>query len=295
MREIGRGGFGEKVREWNGKELNQQWRDKWAELGSRYLEKAGFAKEAERYSYAQYDLKKQRQIALERGDLEHARALDREATTHMGPHVAAMERKGIETERGKIQQQEFAASHELTKLKQELAQVNAQLREAERPEQRKPQRDPQTRPSEPKRTAPEPHFKDAAHGATRNAPAPNIPSGVPSALHGGTADAKKVIRVAHRALGKGVNLVGGTVSAFTKAFESLFTPPPKPLTRAQIEEQNKRRDNAARDHAEVAGKQILFDVQQERIDNAARERADADRQRDSENWRKQQDRGGRER
>jgi ATP-dependent exoDNAse (exonuclease V) alpha subunit len=302
MREIGHDGFGDKVREWNGKELNQQWRDKWAELGARYLEKAGFAKEAERYSYAQYDLKKQRQIAFERGDLEHAHALDREATTHMGPHVAAMERRGIETERGKIQQQEFTASHELTKLKRELDQVNAQLRieesrGAERTEPRKPQRDPQRvsqpRPPEPKRTAPELRFKDAAHQATRNTPAPNISSGIPSALRG-TADTKKVIRVAHRALGKGVNLVGGTLSAFTKAFESLFAPP-APLTRAQIKEQNIRSENAARDHAEVAGKQVLFDVQQERIDNAARERADADQQREAEKWRKQQDRGGRER
>ena len=289
MREIGYEGFGDKVREWNGKELNQQWRDKWAELGARYLEKAGFAKEAERYSYAQYDLKKQRQIALERGDLEHAHALDREATKHMGPHVAAMERKGVETERGKIQREEFTASRELTKLKRELDQVNAQLREAERsaarpaksgglkrelaevdniirnadPEQLKRARlkiednqaqkqiddlnratrynlkrdldeidktlrhagaampRPEQPKSEPRRTAPELRFKDAAHQATRNAPAPNIPS----ALRGGTADTKKVIRVAHRALGKGVNLLGDTVSAFTKAFESLFTPP----------------------------------------------------------------------
>ena len=109
------------------------------------------------------------------------------------------------------------------------------------------------------------------------------------------ADTKKVIRVAHRALGKGVNLVGDTVSAFTKAFESLFTPPPEPLTRAQTLERNRINENAARDHAEVAAKQILFDVQQERIDNAARERADADREREAEKWRKQQDRGGRER
>jgi MobA/MobL family len=119
--------------------------------------------------------------------------------------------------------------------------------------------------------------------------------------------AKKVIKVAYRIfgkgvnapnrpLGKGVNLVGGSVSAFTKAFESLFTPPPKPPTRAQVEEQNKRSDNAARDQAEIAGKQNLYAAQQERIDNASRERADADRQRDAENWRKQQqDRGGRER
>jgi len=97
--------------------------------------------------------------------------------------------------------------------------------------------------------------------------------------------------------GKGVVNVGSAVlSTFTKAFESLFTPPPKPLTRAQIEEQNKRSENAARDQAEIASRGQRYAAQQERIDAANQQRTDADRQRDAENWRKQQqDRGGRER
>jgi hypothetical protein len=100
LREITPEGFGEKVRDWNSKELNAQWREKWAELGARYLEKAGHAQEADRYSYSHFTKKKQQQIAHERGDHEHAKALEGAPQQHMGPKVAAMERRGHETEIG---------------------------------------------------------------------------------------------------------------------------------------------------------------------------------------------------
>jgi plasmid maintenance system antidote protein VapI len=47
-------------------------------------------------------LERQRQVALERGDLAHAEELDRETAKKRGPKVDAMERKGDETERGNI-------------------------------------------------------------------------------------------------------------------------------------------------------------------------------------------------
>src|SRR5664280_3077973 len=100
LREIDGDGFSaEKARHWNSKELNLQWRDKWAELGARYLAKAGFEQEAERYSYSHLTLKEQFREAARRGDLAHADNLDREPTKHLGPQAAAMERRGVATER----------------------------------------------------------------------------------------------------------------------------------------------------------------------------------------------------
>ncbi len=127
LREIGPEGFGKKVREWNSKELNLQWREKWAELGARYLEKAGFALEAERYKAGHLTLEKQREDALKRGDREWAAALDREPTKHLGPHVSAMERRGVETEIGNahrdtLQRNEDRAT--LHALKRELAELD---------------------------------------------------------------------------------------------------------------------------------------------------------------------------
>ena len=129
LREIGPDGFGKKVREWNSKELNLQWREKWAELGARYLEKAGFALEAERYKTGHLTLEKQREAALKRGDREWAAALDREPTKHLGPHVSAMERRGVETEVGSdhrdiLQRNEDRAT--LHALKRELATLDRQ-------------------------------------------------------------------------------------------------------------------------------------------------------------------------
>jgi MobA/MobL family len=257
MREIGPEGFGEKQREWNSREQMTKWRDAWERLQNRYLERYGHTSRVD-------------QRSLE------AQGIEREPTTHLGPQAHAMEKeKGVETERGKIHRESFDAAKETARLKRELAQVNAQLREAER----------QPRAA---KTAQASAFRDGER-ATVQRPPRKTP-----------ANDNRVVAKAGAVLnrgGKGVVNVGSAVlSTFSKAFESLFTPPPKPLTRAQIEEQNKRGENAVRDQQAAASRNYLRAAQQERIDNASRERADADRQRDSENWRKQQqDRGGRER
>jgi len=126
LREIEGDGFSpDKARHWNSKEVNLRWREKWAELGARYLERAGFKQEAERYSYAHFSLEKQATIALERGDLEHAEALDREATKHKGPHVVAMERRGIDTERSQTHNETVEAN----KLRAELREVEKEIAE----------------------------------------------------------------------------------------------------------------------------------------------------------------------
>jgi Ti-type conjugative transfer relaxase TraA len=81
-------------------EALERMKAKWAALGARQLERAGFALEAERWRHGHKSLEEQRAAALARGDLAFAKECAREATLHHGPHVAAMERKGIRTDRG---------------------------------------------------------------------------------------------------------------------------------------------------------------------------------------------------
>jgi hypothetical protein len=187
LREIDGDGFSaEKARHWNSKEFNLQWREKWAELGARYLEKAGFAKEAERYSYGHFDKEKQRQIALERGDHEHAQALEGPATTHKGPQIVAMERRGMETDRGSsIKRESFTATQETAKLKQELATIERQIAALEHARTELPRetqagqakgKEWQTPTPEPVRTSPEYHFEDAARSVADPQPTPDAPS-----------------------------------------------------------------------------------------------------------------------
>jgi hypothetical protein len=104
MREITPDGFGNKVREWNRETELQQWKERWSELGAHHLERAGFEREAERFRVGHLTLEKQREAAFKRGDYAHANELDREPAKHMGPHATAMERRGVETRKGDLNQ-----------------------------------------------------------------------------------------------------------------------------------------------------------------------------------------------
>jgi hypothetical protein len=109
MREIGPDGFGPKVRDWNSREQIEKWREGWERTQNRYLERHG------------HDAR------VDRRTLE-AQGIDREPTTHLGPHASAMERqKGVETERGKIHRESHTAEQEAAKLKRELAAVERQI------------------------------------------------------------------------------------------------------------------------------------------------------------------------
>ena len=239
MREIGPEGFGEKVRDWNSREQMMKWRESWERIQNRYLERHGH------------------EARVDHRSLE-AQGIDREPTTHLGPHAQAMEReRGIETERGKIRRESLDATQEIAKLKRELAQVNVQLREADR------QTGAATKRGEPQPAKQAPaSFRDAAR-ETAQRPSRRIPAN-------DNRIAARAAAVLNRGGGGVVNIGSAVLSTFTKAFESLFTPPPKPLTRAQIEEQDKRRENAARDQQDAASRDHLYAAQQERIDNASR-------------------------
>lgn len=107
MRRLEEEGFGHKMRQLNKVEQLEKWKDRWAELGARALERAGHEQEAERFKVGHKTLKFQREEAMKRGDMEHAEACDREPTIHLGPNVSAMERgdggrKPILTDKGNV-------------------------------------------------------------------------------------------------------------------------------------------------------------------------------------------------
>lgn len=80
MREIGPDGFGPKVREWNNRGNVERWREAWEHTTNRYLERHGHEER------------------IDRRTLE-AQGIERDPTKHRGPHVDAMERKGLRTDR----------------------------------------------------------------------------------------------------------------------------------------------------------------------------------------------------
>ena len=85
LREIGRDGFGERVLNSGSLKENTEYvkelREKWDHLLNRHLERHGFEERVDHRTL-------------------EAQGIDREPTTHRGPTVDAMERRGIETERG---------------------------------------------------------------------------------------------------------------------------------------------------------------------------------------------------
>jgi len=106
MREIGPDGFGPKVREWNSRPQLETWREEWERIQNRYLERHGH------------------EARVDRRSLE-AQGIEREPTTHLGPHAHAMEQsRGIETERGQIARDTMTAAQETAKLKRELAEID---------------------------------------------------------------------------------------------------------------------------------------------------------------------------
>src|ERR1017187_8384396 len=131
------GKFGEKFITWDNydKQL-EQWREKWADIGARYLEKAGHHQEAERWRYGHLKNELQRDKALERCDMEWAEEKAKEASTKRGLIVDAMERRGEETERGNIHRDtnERNAQHYQTaaELKREFAEIQKAITQEER-------------------------------------------------------------------------------------------------------------------------------------------------------------------
>nr|WP_162482699.1 MobQ family relaxase [Clostridioides difficile]VUB78609.1 MobA/MobL protein [Clostridioides difficile] len=122
-REITTDGFGPKNRDWNKKEMLEQWREEWANHANKALEKEGIQ---ERISHLSHE----------------ARGLEQLPTVHLGHVAHEMEKRGVQTEKGNINRdrQEYNAlvvdlqkyREEKQALEQEKARQQAQKQNAER-------------------------------------------------------------------------------------------------------------------------------------------------------------------
>lgn len=107
-------------------ETLEHLKEKWAELGARQLERAGFEIEAERWRHGHKTLDKQHEAALARSDIEYAEQCDREPTKHLGITATAIEREGKESERGDLNRAIESRNDERQEIKQELASIQEQ-------------------------------------------------------------------------------------------------------------------------------------------------------------------------
>lgn len=109
-------------------EFMLELKERWAELGARQLERAGFEVEAERWRHGHKTLQQQAALAVERGDLEYAEQVrDREPTTHVGHVATAIERKGRRSERGDLNRDVEARNVERKEIEVDLAAVREEL------------------------------------------------------------------------------------------------------------------------------------------------------------------------
>ncbi|RIW27273.1 molybdopterin-guanine dinucleotide biosynthesis protein MobA [Bacillus salacetis] len=116
-------GFGPKNRDWNKKELLEQWREEWANHANNALEKEGIQ---DRISHLSHE----------------ARGLEQLPTVHLGHIAHEMEKRGVQSERGNInrERQEHNAlvvdlqkyREEKKALEQKLAHQKEQRQKVER-------------------------------------------------------------------------------------------------------------------------------------------------------------------
>lgn len=278
MREIGPEGFGPKVREWNSREQLEGWREAWERTQNRYLERHGHA------------------ARVDRRTLE-AQGIDREPTTHLGPHAFAMEqRKGIETERGATHRETFTAAQETAKLKRELAVIERQISALEhgvtviRPVAREPRAEQAK--AQPAPTPAAPRVQEAARATVqpkRPAANDNRPP-VKAVINRGLGAAKGTLHQTTAAAGKGAGaaarVVEKTLSAMADAFASLFTPAPEPGH--TVNDNRPSQESAAQDTASAWERYARTD-DYERHEERQRATA-AQRQQESDDWRKRRER-----
>ncbi|WP_301161149.1 MobQ family relaxase [Actinomadura geliboluensis] len=115
-REISPEGFGQKNRDWNKKELLENWREEWANHANKALKREGIQEQISHLSH-------------------EARGLEQLPTVHLGHVAHEMEKRGVQTDRGNINRdrQEYNALvvdlEKYRKEKQELKEKKARQQE----------------------------------------------------------------------------------------------------------------------------------------------------------------------
>jgi MobA/MobL family len=268
-------------------------KERWAELGARQLERAGFKAEAERWRHGYKTLAEQRKAALARGDTEFAAACEREPGKHLGVTATAMERKGIKTDRGDRLRAIDARNRERAGVEKELNQIERQITALE---------------SQDKTT-----FRDelgAAFAQQRDEKAEARLAGwqartVDREIHRDAAivdrEADKLASTADRTVKKAMHglsdALGGIGKVAERAMEMLsdLISPPPPMTHDQAE-RAERSAEEKHDEAAVADEAAAKEARlQELLAQMARDDAERRRQREERGGRDDDDDRGRER
>ncbi len=133
LRELTGDGFGKKDRSWNEPELLMGWREAWARDANAALERAGRSERIDHRSLPVQRAEAERQAtrARDAGQEERARQLEikvvelsREPEPKIGPAANALEKRGIETERGNA----FRAAQARNAERRELGWRQLELR-----------------------------------------------------------------------------------------------------------------------------------------------------------------------
>jgi hypothetical protein len=104
-RTVDKDGFGSTNRDWNKREHLQNWRENWANVCNEHLKIKGYRERIDHRTLK-------------------AQGIDREPTKHEGVSVRNMEKRGIETERGRT-------NKEIRRRNQEKAEIERQIKELE--------------------------------------------------------------------------------------------------------------------------------------------------------------------
>jgi hypothetical protein len=119
-RNVSPDGFGLKNTEWNKKDVFVEWRKNWADVNNRMFERLGLDERIDHRSYKD-------------------QGIDREPMVHLGYEAAALERKGIRTDRGdhnrEIQRRNLERAAIKTEHGKETAETAREPRKIEKSEQ----------------------------------------------------------------------------------------------------------------------------------------------------------------
>ena len=115
-RRINDDGFGFKQRDWDKKELLQQWRSCWAEKVNLSLEQSGH-----------------KEVKVDHRTLE-AQGINRLPQIHLGADIAQMKKRGIRTNRGDEYDRIADANLKIKQLEQEINNMNSLVARIEREE-----------------------------------------------------------------------------------------------------------------------------------------------------------------
>ena len=133
MRDLKGDGFGNKNRDWNAKDKLEKWRETWAEKVNEHLERAGHRErvdhrtlEAQKAEHEQRAADQSRPENERNEAAQKAEILGREPQPKVGVTATAMERKGIQTERGDMLRAVEARNQERQSLREQLRAAKEQ-------------------------------------------------------------------------------------------------------------------------------------------------------------------------